>query len=573
MSASFLAVSTSAGAATNPTAPTPTRLSGEDRFASSGEVAKAVCAAAEDANDKVDVIVVNGRNFPDGLAASSLAGNGTGFGAIVLTEADELPASTVAALDHLSLDANCGIDTLTIVGGTSAVSAAVQAALLTWATAKANVPAPTRVSGDDRYATAVEVAKKITSTHAILVTGENYPDALAAGVLSYHQGWPILLNSGSSLRPEVKAYIEANITTVVIVGGPSAVPASIETELNSMNKSYGRASGDDRAATAVALAEYMATPTGVNFGAGKTAVAVVNGWDFPDALSAAPLAAINGAPLLLTRSDSIPASTAKWHVDNAATISNIFVVGGTSVVSAGVVTGAVGAATIAPASLTGATVKAEANTQASVALIANQVTVSASPTGVAAGAAGNGFTVTVVTNSALPLTTPVRVTLTLTTATGSVLVEGRTEALLTAKAVADAWAASNANALFTVARASGTDEALIAPAAAVTTTGGNSKVTVALTFSGKVTVSALPDFEVRNGSTAIAGLTLAGAADADALVLTTGVTALTLVGTVSSPADIPVAGTSTLYVAAGDLTTAGTTMTNATDLTRILAAG
>ena len=65
-----------------------------------------------------------------------------------------------------------------------------------------------------------------------------------------------------------------------------------------------RLAGVDRWSTAAAVASnYPQAPPGAGV------VVVANGQDFPDALSAAPVAALYGGPLLLTKRDTLPAPT------------------------------------------------------------------------------------------------------------------------------------------------------------------------------------------------------------------------------------------------------------------------
>ena len=68
---------------------------------------------------------------------------------------------------------------VTIVGGTSVVSSAVLEEL-----ADIAGTIPTRLAGANRYETALAVAEANgNSGTVILATGENFPDALAAGPL------------------------------------------------------------------------------------------------------------------------------------------------------------------------------------------------------------------------------------------------------------------------------------------------------------------------------------------------------------------------------------------------------
>lgn len=88
-----------------------------------------------------------------------------------------------------------------------------------------------------------------------------------------------------------------------------------------------RIGGADRFATAVAVSQ-QAFPTGAPI------VFLASGLDYPDALSAAPLAATLGGPLLLTPSATLPAAVAAelQRLDPA----EVVIVGGPAIVGAGV---------------------------------------------------------------------------------------------------------------------------------------------------------------------------------------------------------------------------------------------
>lgn len=89
-----------------------------------------------------------------------------------------------------------------------------------------------------------------------------------------------------------------------------------------------RESGSDRYATAVAISQ-AAYPT-----APVPAVFIATGTDFPDALSAAPAAAVEGGPLLLVSPTAIPSEVTTELARLKP--SRIYVVGGTGAVSAAV---------------------------------------------------------------------------------------------------------------------------------------------------------------------------------------------------------------------------------------------
>lgn len=186
-----------------------------------------------------------------------------------------------------------------------------------------------RLADQDRYGTAAEIAKygfpQGCST-VVIASGEKAADALVAAPLAKALGAPILLTKLSDLpnvtRDVIKSKLKAK--TAVIVGGKASVSRDIETALGRAGiKSIERISGEDRFETARKVASRLRAETGP-----PKAVYVANGYAFADALSVGPLAAWQGAPILLTYHDVVPAATASALAEIDA--DNVIVLGGTT---------------------------------------------------------------------------------------------------------------------------------------------------------------------------------------------------------------------------------------------------
>ena len=188
--------------------------------------------------------------------------------------------------------------------------------------------AGTRYSGDDRYATAVEISKvgwETGSNVVVLARGDVYADALAGVPLAYANEAPVLLTRPNQLPSVTKdEVVRLGASKVYILGGLKAVSQDVEDELDALGLEVVRISGDDRYGTAAAIAAEFA-PNGAD------TVFLVFGGNFPDALAAASYAAAMGSPILLTLTDEIPEET----LAALETLSpdQIFVIGGTSVIS------------------------------------------------------------------------------------------------------------------------------------------------------------------------------------------------------------------------------------------------
>lgn len=188
-------------------------------------------------------------------------------------------------------------------------------------------PEVTRLTGDTRYETAVEISKEgwETSDTVILARGDSFPDALAGAPLAYKHDAPILLTENGTLNAASKAEIQRlGAKNIIILGGKGAVSNYVKYQLEGMGLDVDRIGGDDRWETAVNIA--------ASLGGSPEKAVVANGKNFPDALAIASYAASNGYPILLTDSDKLPSETKKALKGIDSTI----VVGGEAVISKGV---------------------------------------------------------------------------------------------------------------------------------------------------------------------------------------------------------------------------------------------
>jgi putative cell wall-binding protein len=209
-----------------------------------------------------------------------------------------LPAATVAELQRLQPRR------IVVLGGTTVLSEAVEEALRPHATD--GVVA--RVAGPSRFDTAAAVSRRQFAAGApiaYVVTGEAFPDALAAGPAAAVAGGPILLVARDAL-PSVTAEELRRLRPreVVLVGGSGAVSDGVRDAIATATDGIPvrRVAGRDRFATAALLAG----EAGLHH---ASTAFVATGMDFPDALAGVPAAGRVGAPLLLTRAGEIPSPT------------------------------------------------------------------------------------------------------------------------------------------------------------------------------------------------------------------------------------------------------------------------
>ena len=171
--------------------------------------------------------------------------------------------------------------------------------------------APQQLAGPNRVSTSVAVSRAHwpSASDVLIATGDNYPDALAAGPLAGSRSAPLLLTQPDNLSPEVADELERlfkSIATprVTIVGGTAAVSARVEQQLAELatGPAVERVAGANRYETAAKVAALAGTPGGH--------VTVATGRNFPDALAAGAYASTGDRPpVLLADGDRLPATS------------------------------------------------------------------------------------------------------------------------------------------------------------------------------------------------------------------------------------------------------------------------
>ncbi len=203
------------------------RVAGPNRFATAAAIAVRVGGTgaylAEGANADP------ARGWPDALAVSPLAAFERR--PVLLTAGGALPADTARALEEL------GTTDLTVVGGTAAVPAAVEAE------AAALVDRVDRVAGASRYETAAALlaraeAAGMTTTTAWVASGAGWPDALVAGPAAARDGVLVLTDpAGLERAAPTAAWLAERATAlerIRLVGGTGSVSTAVEDGLHGL---------------------------------------------------------------------------------------------------------------------------------------------------------------------------------------------------------------------------------------------------------------------------------------------------------------------------------------------------
>lgn len=189
-----------------------------------------------------------------------------------------------------------------------------------------------RLFGDNRYLTAISISKKgwSSANNVILARGDLFPDALAGAPLAAKYNAPILLTSPYALNSETADEINRlKANTAYILGSENAISPAVENDLTQKTgvKTIHRLGGENRYETAAIISEQLDSP------ANKTSF-ISYGENYPDALSAASIAAYNKMPVLLVGINSVPNSTIEALTK--LKINKTIITGQTGVVSQGV---------------------------------------------------------------------------------------------------------------------------------------------------------------------------------------------------------------------------------------------
>jgi cell wall-associated protease len=175
-----------------------------------------------------------------------------------------------------------------------------------------------RIAGEDRYATSIAISRANfpAADTVVLVTGANFPDALAASPLAGLYNAPLLLTSPKrvpdGLIAEMKRLANGaglSAPKVVIVGGTASVSKRVVDQLKAAGiKDVTRIAGANRYEVAAKVAEIVQrnSPNKEPF--------LCRGDVFADALAVAPFAYMERRPILLTPTSGFKSKSHPTHV-------------------------------------------------------------------------------------------------------------------------------------------------------------------------------------------------------------------------------------------------------------------
>jgi len=261
------------------------------RFAGQSNIETALTVAKATYPDKAsNAVLATADNYPDALAGSVLAYQ---LDAPILL-VGSLEADQEKVIDYLKSNLEPE-GTVYILGGTAVVPSRIEEKIQ-----NSGFNHITRIAGETRYDTAVKIAEQLkvkTGTPVVLVSGENYPDALAVSSIAAQNQFPILLVQKDGIDEAVSQEIAAiKPNKIYIIGLQGAISPAVEIQAarltNLAAEDIVRIGGADCFTTSLAVAEY--------FNLGSQTVCIATGNNFSDALAGSVYAAKYKAPIILT---------------------------------------------------------------------------------------------------------------------------------------------------------------------------------------------------------------------------------------------------------------------------------
>lgn len=194
----------------------PTRVAGADRFATS------VAVAGRTHPDGSQVVwLATGSNFPDALAAGPVAA--AEQAPLLLVSRTTLPSTVRRELARLAPQE------VVVTGGPSAIDGEVARR----AADAAGGATITRLAGADRHGTATAIADRGRQrhglgTHVYLATGEDFPDALAAGPAASADDGVLLLATRTRVPgPTRQSLVRDTPDRLTVTGGTAALSRTV----------------------------------------------------------------------------------------------------------------------------------------------------------------------------------------------------------------------------------------------------------------------------------------------------------------------------------------------------------
>lgn len=195
-----------------------------------------------------------------------------------------------------------------------------------------------RVSGINRYDNSAAISKAgWKEADSVFIANGNdntLADSLTGTALANSYDAPLLLSKKDSINSEVIDEIKRlKAKNVVILGGENSITKAVEEQLKQANLNVGRIGGRNRYHQAALVAEQVMDQKDAKLDTlQKHNVFLVNSHAYADAMSIAPISAVEQQPVLLTYRDSLHDD----FLQLTDRIGHVTILGGTSSIATSV---------------------------------------------------------------------------------------------------------------------------------------------------------------------------------------------------------------------------------------------
>jgi len=195
----------------------------------------------------------------------------------------------------------------------------------------------TKLAGSNRYATAALVSKQCfpsISNTVILAAGDSYADSLVSAPLANAFNAPVLLTYKDMLPDAtVKEMSRLGAAKAYLIGGEGVISKKVEDQLKAKGITPLRIHSSyvpDRYGTAV----YVSANMDIARGKAPTDVFIAYANGYADTLAVSSIAAMKNAPILYINGSGLLDGSTKYYLDSIkGTLKNIYIIGGTGVIS------------------------------------------------------------------------------------------------------------------------------------------------------------------------------------------------------------------------------------------------
>lgn len=262
------------------------------------------------------VIIANGEEFGDELIAVPLAKK---YNApLLLVSRDKLDNQSDSVSNVTNELSRLKVKKAVIIGGMESISPKVEDDI------KDKGIETDRIDGKDRYSIEIQVAKRVgTSNGIIVVSEEDFSDALSVASIAAEDSMPIILVSKDKVTDETKSYLKnAYIPKTYVIGDSDFIDNDMVKQLPNIERIIENSKYQRRLNILSKFSKDIKYNT----------VYLASSKGFSDSLSGSVLAALTDSPIILVDEDSED-SVQEFIKDKIKDINQINILGGEEVIS------------------------------------------------------------------------------------------------------------------------------------------------------------------------------------------------------------------------------------------------